>query len=101
MSAFRHNAFGLELPDTAIKWEPIRGVSVDREGEHILNLRPRVDKVGYQLTCDIELENNIKIITIRSTLTIDNQTSLPVEMIIVDAHGKALGSVIKIGMLKV
>lgn len=75
----------------------MRGVSVDREGEHVLNLRPRIDKVGYQLMCDIVLENNIKVITIRSTLTVDNQTSLPVEMLVVDAHGKASGSVIKIG----
>jgi vacuolar protein sorting-associated protein 13A/C len=99
VSAFQHNSFGLELPDGAVKWDPVRGVSVDREGEHILNLRPRIEKVTYQLMCDIELENNIKVITIRSTLTVDNDTSLPVEMIVVDAHGKAAGSVLKIGEL--
>ncbi|CAK9783702.1 putative late endosome to vacuole transport-related protein [Cutaneotrichosporon oleaginosum] len=96
VSAFQHNSFGLELPDGDVKWDPVRGISVDREGEHILNLRPRIDKVTFQLMCDIELENNIKVITIRSTLTVDNESSLPVEMIVVDAHGKAAGSVLKI-----
>lgn len=99
VSAFQHNSFGLELPDGQVKWEPVRGISVDREGEHILNLRPRIDKVTYQLMSDIVLENNIKVITIRSTLTVNNETSLPVEMIVVDAHGKATGSVMKIGEL--
>lgn len=96
VSAFRHNAFGLELPEAEIKWDPIRGVSVDREGEHLLNLRPRIDKITHQLMCDIELVDNIKIITIRSTLQVDNQTSLPIEMVVVDAHGKASGGVMKI-----
>lgn len=99
VSAFQHNSFGLELPDDQTKWDPVRGISVDREGEHVLNLRPRIDKVTYQLMCEIELENNIKVITIRSTLTVENETSLPVEMIVVDAHGKATGSVMKIGEL--
>lgn len=99
VSAFQHNSFGLELPDGQVKWDPVRGISVDREGEHVLNLRPRIDKVTYQLMCDIELENNIKVITIRSTLTVNNETSLPVEMIVVDAHGKATGTVMKIGEL--
>ncbi|KAL1410608.1 Vacuolar protein sorting-associated protein 13 [Vanrija albida] len=96
VSAFRHNAFGLELPDSTVKWEPVRGISVDRAGEHVLNLRPKIDKVTHQLMCEIKLENNIKIITIRSTLNVENQTSLPVEMIVVDAHGKASGNVMRI-----
>ncbi|GMK58122.1 hypothetical protein CspeluHIS016_0501540 [Cutaneotrichosporon spelunceum] len=96
VSAFQHNSFGLELPDGVTKWDPVRGISVDREGEHVLNLRPRVDKVTYQLMYDIALEDNIKVITIRTTLVIENETSLPIEMIIVDAHGKAAGSVLKI-----
>ncbi|EIW72804.1 hypothetical protein TREMEDRAFT_25659 [Tremella mesenterica DSM 1558] len=87
VSAFRHNALGIQLQDTP--WESLRGISVDREGEHILTLRPRLDKVSHQLTCEIHLDNNIKIITFRSTLNVENQTSLPVEMIVVDSHGKA------------
>ena len=49
------------------------------------------------MTCEIRLENNVKVITFRSTLNVENQTSLPVEMIVVDAHGKASSGALKIG----
>lgn len=49
------------------------------------------------MTCEIKLENNIKIITFRSTLNVENQTHLPIEMIVVDAHGKASSGAMKIG----
>ncbi|WWC86271.1 uncharacterized protein L201_001144 [Kwoniella dendrophila CBS 6074] len=95
VSAVRHNALGIQLQDTP--WEALRGISVDREGDHILTLRPRLDRVSHQITCEIKLENNIKVITFRSTLNIDNQTSLPIEMIVVDSHGKASSGAMKIG----
>ncbi|KAL7419546.1 Vacuolar protein sorting-associated protein 13 [Cryptotrichosporon argae] len=94
VSASRHNAFALQLPGTP--WDTIRHISVDREGEHVLSLKPRLDKVTHQLMCEIRLENNIKVITFRSTLNVENHTSLPVEMIVVDAHGKATGGAMKI-----
>nr|XP_018267277.1 vacuolar protein sorting-associated protein vps13 [Kwoniella dejecticola CBS 10117]OBR89435.1 vacuolar protein sorting-associated protein vps13 [Kwoniella dejecticola CBS 10117] len=95
VSAVRHNALGIQLQDTP--WEALRGISVDREGDHILTLRPKLDKVSHQITCEIKLENNIKVITFRSTLNVDNQTSLPIEMIVVDSHGKASSGAMKIG----
>jgi vacuolar protein sorting-associated protein 13A/C len=94
VSAVRHNSLGLQLQDTP--WEALRGISVDREGEHVLTLRPKLDKVSHQLMCEIRLERNIKVITLRSTFNIENQTSLPMEMIIVDAHGKASSGAMKI-----
>ena len=90
----RHNSLGVELQDCP--WEPIRAISVDREGEHILNLHPKLDAVSHQLICDVQLENNIKVITLRSTLNISNETSLPIEMIVVDAHGKASNGALRI-----
>ncbi|ORY32314.1 hypothetical protein BCR39DRAFT_523905, partial [Naematelia encephala] len=94
VSAVRHNSLGVQLQNTP--WESLRGISVDREGEQILSLRPRLDKVSHQLTCEIRLENNVKVITLRSTLNVKNETSLPVEMIVVDAHGKASSGALKI-----
>ncbi|WVQ62160.1 uncharacterized protein L199_000298 [Kwoniella botswanensis] len=94
VSAVRHNSLGIQLQDTP--WEALRGISVDREGDHILTLRPRLDKVSHQITCEIKLENNIKVITFRSTLNVDNQTSLPIEMIVVDSHGKASSGAMRI-----
>ncbi|WVR05901.1 hypothetical protein IAU60_002927 [Kwoniella sp. DSM 27419] len=94
VSAVRHNALGIQLQDTP--WESLRGISVDREGDQILTLRPRLERVSHQLTCEIKLVNNVKVITFRSTLNVENHTSLPVEMIVVDAHGKASSGAMKI-----
>jgi vacuolar protein sorting-associated protein 13A/C len=94
VSALRHNALGIQLKETP--WEAIRGISVDRAGENILALRPRLDKVAHQIACEIKLENNVKIITFRSTLNVENETNLPIEMIVVDSHGKAATGALRI-----
>ncbi|ODO11680.1 hypothetical protein I350_00464 [Cryptococcus amylolentus CBS 6273] len=94
ISSVRHNALGIQLQDTP--WESLRGISVDREGDHTYALRPRLDKVSHQITCEIKLVNNVKVITFRSTLNVENQTSLPVEMIVIDSHGKAASEALKI-----
>lgn len=91
----RHNSLGFAIEDS--KWEALRSISVDKEGDHILYLRPKDEnKVIHQLMCEIRLEHNIKIITFRSTLNVENKTSLPVEMIVVDAHGKAATGALRI-----
>lgn len=95
MSALRHNALGVQLKGSP--WEAIRGISVDRAGEHVLALRPKLDKVSHQIACEIKLENNIKVITFRSTLNVENETNLPIEMIVVDSHGKAATGALRIG----
>lgn len=74
----------------------MRGISVDRQGEQVLALRPKLDRVAHQLMCEVHLENNIKVITFRSTFNVENQTSLPIEMIVVDSHGKAAAGAMKI-----
>ena len=96
VSAARHNALGLRMEHPSQTWDNIRFVSVDRAGEYILPLKPKIDKVQHLLMCEIHLENNIKVITFRSTLNVENETSLPIEMIIVDSHGKAAGGAMKI-----
>ena len=53
----------------------------------------------HYLMVDIRLENNIKVIALRSTLNIENHTNLAVEMIVIDSHGKAdRGGAVKIRM---
>ena len=94
VSAARHNALGVQIEGT--EWDRVRGISVDRAGEFPQSLKPKIDKVSHQLMCEIRLEENIKVVTFRSTLAVDNQTSLPVEMVIVDSHGKATSGAIKI-----
>lgn len=91
-----HDKLGLALQGTA--WQELQNISVIREGEYIYPLRPRMDNVTHRLMCQIELRNNIKVITIRSTFQIQNDTSLPVEMVVVDGAGKNVGHIHSIRM---
>ncbi len=71
-------------------------MSVDREGDFSYSLRPRKDQVPHRLVCDIKLKDNVKIVTLRSSMKIENQTHLPMEMVLIDASGKASSEVYKI-----
>ncbi|MCO5590230.1 hypothetical protein L7F22_044199 [Adiantum nelumboides] len=42
-------------------WERIRHLNVDQQGEKIVNLRPKIDRVAHRLLCDVSLENNVKV----------------------------------------
>jgi vacuolar protein sorting-associated protein 13A/C len=90
-----HNSIGIFLEDTP--WERVKHISVEREGEQIYRLKPRLDKVSHRLLCEIKLVNNVKIVTIRSTFKVQNLTLVPSEMILVDAHGKKASDVFKLG----
>ncbi|CAG8559398.1 1542_t:CDS:10, partial [Racocetra fulgida] len=41
-------------------WECIKDIPVDREGENIYILRPKLNEVYHRLVVDVKLENNIK-----------------------------------------
>lgn len=84
----------MHIQDTP--WEAVRRISVDNEGEHVLLLRPKLEQITHQLMCEITVENNVKIITFRSTMNVRNDTSFPIEMVVVDAHGKAAAPLMKI-----
>lgn len=71
-------------------------MSVDREGEFNYALRPKLQKVAHRLVCDVKLKDNVKIVTFRSSFKVENSTHLPMEMVIVDAEGKAIHEVYKI-----
>lgn len=79
----------------AMPWERLKHVSVDREGQFIHNLRPKIDKVAHRMICDVKLSDNVKIITLCSTLKIENSTMVPIEMLILDA-----GSVSNEGIIR-
>ncbi|EIW86715.1 vacuolar protein sorting-associated protein 13 [Coniophora puteana RWD-64-598 SS2] len=77
-------------------WEAIRGVPVDREGEYTFSLRPRLEKYTDRLLCSVKLENNVKIVTLRSTYLVENLTFYPLEVMLVDHTGHPVYSVEKI-----
>lgn len=78
-------------------WDRLKHVFVDREGEHIYALRPKVEKVTHRLLCDVKLVDNVKVVTFRSTFLIENKSLVNAEMVIVDEHGKRASQIFKIG----
>lgn len=94
IAATSHNS--LTVLFEGISWDRLKHVFVDREGEHIYALRPKVDKVVHRLLCDVKLVENVKVVTFRSTFLIENKSLVNAEMVIVDEHGKKASQIYKI-----
>ena len=77
----------LSLQIEGMPWERLKHISVDREGEFVLNLRPKLDKVAHRLLFEVKLQDNVKVITFRSTFKVENHTLVPVELTVVDDAG--------------
>jgi vacuolar protein sorting-associated protein 13A/C len=71
-------------------------MSVDREGDFSYSLRPRREQVAHRLVCDVKVKDNVKIVTLRSSMKIENKTHLPMELVLIDASGKSSSHVYKI-----
>lgn len=62
-------------------FDSIDRIPLNREGETLYNLNPRKDKVLHRILVEVKLElDNVKYITFRSPLVVDNKTQIPVEM---------------------
>ncbi|GAB7364086.1 hypothetical protein MBLNU230_g4638t1 [Neophaeotheca triangularis] len=62
-------------------FDSIDRIPVNREGEALFNLKPRKDKVQHRLLVDVKLgTDNVKYITFRSPLLVENNTQIPVEL---------------------
>ncbi|KAI7403002.1 vacuolar protein sorting-associated protein 13 [Hortaea werneckii] len=62
-------------------FESIDRIGVNREGETLYNLKPRKDKVQHRMLVEVSLgADNVKYITLRSPLLVENQTQIPVEI---------------------
>ncbi|KAK8195152.1 uncharacterized protein BKA78DRAFT_351066 [Phyllosticta capitalensis] len=56
-------------------------IPINREGESIYNLQPRKDRVLHRLCVEVSLgQDNVKYITFRSPLLVENNTQIPVEV---------------------
>lgn len=93
-TSFASNSLNVQI-DGAM-WESLRDVQLDNEGEHMISLRPMVNKVQHRIVFDVKLVDNIKIVTIRSALVIENRTLLSVDFASIDPSGKMDGAVTKI-----
>ena len=62
-------------------FDSIDRIHVTREGETLYNLKPRKDKVQHRMLVEVKLgTDNVKYITLRSPLVVENNTQIPVEI---------------------
>lgn len=67
-------------------FDPVKNIRLNREGEFIYGLRPKADKIVHRLCVEVELgTDNVKYVTFRSPLLVENATQIPVELGIYDA----------------
>lgn len=78
-------------------WEHLRSVPVDREGEYVFSLRPRMKNGSSKLMCEVVAKDNVKVVTLRSTYKVANQTFYPLEITLVDENGHPVSQIEKIG----
>ncbi len=96
VSTTGHNTIGVKFQGRP--WEQIGNIAVDKEGQYTYILRPRLDKVLHRMLCDIVVENNVKIVPLRSTYNVFNACLYPMELILVDENNKPAQAVQKIGV---
>ena len=95
VSSTGHNSIGLQF--IGKQWEQVRSIPVDKEGEYTFSLRPRTGKYAYRVLCEVVVHDNVKVVTLRSTYKVENQTLYPVELVMVNENGQPVGSAEKIG----
>jgi len=62
-------------------FDVIDRIQVNREGEVLYNLKPRKDKVQHRMLVEVSLgTDNVKYITLRSPLLVENHTQIPLEI---------------------
>ncbi|CCU75520.1 vacuolar protein sorting-associated protein, partial [Blumeria hordei DH14] len=88
-SEAENRAIGIRLDGSG--FDAINKIPVNREGEYLHSLRPRKDQILHRLLVEITLGmDNIKYITFRSPLLIENKTLIPVEMGVFDEQNRQL-----------
>ncbi|KAI8823370.1 uncharacterized protein EV422DRAFT_352091 [Fimicolochytrium jonesii] len=65
-------------------WETLKGISIDSEGVKAHILRPPINRVSYRLVCDVKLKDNVKVVTFHSTVGFQNNTTVPLEVVVVN-----------------
>jgi vacuolar protein sorting-associated protein 13A/C len=78
-------------------WDDLRSIPVGREGEYVYTLRLRTKHGNDKLLCEVKIKDSIKIVTLRSTYKVLNQTFYPLEVTSVDNTGHPVFPIEKIG----
>ncbi|KAI9788366.1 MAG: hypothetical protein M1816_006969 [Peltula sp. TS41687] len=86
---------GVRLEDSG--FEDVHHIPVTGEGETMYNLRPKRDNVVHRLLAEVKLgAENVKYVTLRSPLLVENNTQIPIEMAIFDSTAGDLLKIEKI-----
>ncbi|KAI2611442.1 vacuolar protein sorting-associated protein 13 [Hypoxylon fragiforme] len=68
-------------------FDTVKNIRLNREGEFLYSLRPKTDETLHRLLVEVKLgSDNIKYVTLRSPLVIENETQIPVELGVFDAQ---------------
>ncbi|PFH58131.1 hypothetical protein XA68_14121 [Ophiocordyceps unilateralis] len=79
------NDVGIRLEGSG--FDTVKNVRVNREGEFLYTLRPKTDNVTHRLCVDVRVgSDNVKDVTLRSPLLVENATQIPVELGIYDVQ---------------
>ncbi|KAK6371770.1 Vacuolar protein sorting-associated protein 13 [Exophiala oligosperma] len=75
-------------------FDAVNRIPVIREGETLYNLKPRKDSVQHRMLVEVKLgSDNVKYITFRSPLLVENKTQIPIE---IGVFSPELGDLLKI-----
>lgn len=74
-------------------WSELRHIPVDQEGEYTFLLRPQTSTHPERLLCEIKVVDSVKLVTLRSTYKVENNTLYPLELMLVNDQGEPLHSV--------
>lgn len=85
LSTFGNNSLGVTF--IGKKWDPLRNIAVDSQGEHPYLLRPKVNQVSHRLIVDIKIVDHVKQVTLRSGFLIQNETLVPIEISTANSRG--------------
>ncbi|KAI0596932.1 vacuolar protein sorting-associated protein 13 [Biscogniauxia sp. FL1348] len=78
-------------------FDTVKNIRLNREGEYLFGLRPKSDNTLHRLLVEVTLgADNIKYVTLRSPLVVENQTQIPVELGVYDPQDGHLLKIEKI-----
>ncbi|KAG6005238.1 hypothetical protein E4U21_000317 [Claviceps maximensis] len=79
------NDVGVQLEGSG--FDVVKNVRLNREGEFLYSLRPKTENVLHRLCVEVRLgPDNVKSVTLRSPLMVENATEIPVELGVYDVQ---------------
>ena len=68
-------------------FDSVKNIRFSREGEFLYGLKPRTEQVQHRLLVDVKLgKDNLKHVTLRSPLLVENETQIPIEVGVYDSQ---------------